>query len=288
MPRPRSPDRDRAYQLWLESGKKKLLKDIAAELGVSEVQVRKWKNQDKWDKGTLPKGKSNVTKSKPNKKTIAAVVEQAVETSDLDERQQLFCMLVANGNSNVSAYQKAYGCTYYAAATSATRLLKNDKIKAEVNRLKKERLEAQLLDEHDIFQWHLDIAQADITDFVTFGREEVPVMGAFGPVVDKKTKQPVMKMVNYVKFKDSSEVNGRLIKKVKLGKDGASIELYDAVAAMDWLAEHMSMGTDSQQTLAQELISAYQKGQEGRKKDGGTSVMHSCFMHRSLFILLRI
>lgn len=268
MPRPRSPDRDRAYQLWLESGKKKLLKDIAAELGVSEVQVRKWKNQDKWDKGTLPKGKSNVTKSKPNKKTIAAVVEQAVETSDLDERQQLFCMLVANGNSNVSAYQKAYGCTYYAAATSATRLLKNDKIKAEVNRLKKERLEAQLLDGHDIFQWHLDIAQADITDFVTFGREEIPVMGAFGPVVDKETKQPVMKMVNYVKFKDSSEVNGRLIKKVKLGKDGASIELYDAVAAMDWLAEHMSMGTDSQQTLAQELISAYQKGQEGRKKDG--------------------
>ena len=152
---------------------------------------------------------------------------------------------------------------------SATRLLKNDKIKAEVNRLKKERLETQLLDEHDIFQWHLDIAQADITDFVTFGREEVPVMGTFGPVIDKETKQPVMKMVNYVKFKDSSEVNGRLIKKVKLGKDGASIELYDAVAAMDWLAEHMSMGTDSQQTLAQELISAYQKGRERRRdKDG--------------------
>ena len=94
-------------------------------------------------------------------------------------------------------------------------------------------------------------------------------MGAFGPLVDKETKQPVTKIVNYVKFKDSSEVNGRLIKKVKLGKDGASIELYDAVAAMDWLAEHMSMGTDSQQTLAQELISAYQKGWERRRdKDG--------------------
>lgn len=271
MPRPRSPDRDRAYQLWLESGKKKLLKDIAAELGVSEVQIRKWKNQDRWDKGTLPKGKSNVTKQKPNKKTIAAVVGQTVESSDLDERQQLFCLLVANGNSNVSAYQKAYGCSYYAAATSANRLLKNDKIKAEVNRIKKERLEAQLLDEHDIFQWHLDIAQADITDFVTFGREEIPVMGAFGPLVDKETKQPVTKIVNYVKFKDSSEVNGRLIKKVKLGKDGASIELYDAVAAMDWLAEHMSMGTDSQQTLAQELISAYQKGRERRRDKDGES-----------------
>ena len=61
MPRPRSPNRDKAWQLWLESNKKRPLKDIAAELGVSEEQVRKWKNQDKWDKVTLPKRKSNVT-----------------------------------------------------------------------------------------------------------------------------------------------------------------------------------------------------------------------------------
>lgn len=64
MPRPRSPNRDKALRLWLESGKKRLLKDIAVELQVSEEQVRKWKNQDKWDKVTLPKMKSNVTKHK--------------------------------------------------------------------------------------------------------------------------------------------------------------------------------------------------------------------------------
>ena len=46
-----------------------MLKEIAAELGVSETQVRKWKSQDRWDddgKVTLPKesakGKGNVTK----------------------------------------------------------------------------------------------------------------------------------------------------------------------------------------------------------------------------------
>lgn len=38
MPSPRSPSRDRAKQLWLESGKKRLLKDIAEELQVSEEQ----------------------------------------------------------------------------------------------------------------------------------------------------------------------------------------------------------------------------------------------------------
>ncbi len=66
MPRARSPNRDKAHELWLASGKKRLLKDIASELGVSETQVRKWKCQDGWEKVTLPKdkekNKSNVTK----------------------------------------------------------------------------------------------------------------------------------------------------------------------------------------------------------------------------------
>lgn len=64
MARPRSPSRDKAKQLWLESGKKRMLKDIAEELQVSEEQIRKWKNQDKWDKVTLPNANSNVTKHK--------------------------------------------------------------------------------------------------------------------------------------------------------------------------------------------------------------------------------
>ena len=64
MARPRSPGRDKARQLWLESGKSRLLKSIAEELQVSEEQVRKWKNQDKWDKVTLPNENSNITKQK--------------------------------------------------------------------------------------------------------------------------------------------------------------------------------------------------------------------------------
>lgn len=71
MARARSPNRDKAYDLWIKSDKKRLLKDIAKELGVSQEQVRKWKNQDKWDLVTLPKetkakskDKGNVTKRK--------------------------------------------------------------------------------------------------------------------------------------------------------------------------------------------------------------------------------
>ncbi len=62
MPRQRSPKRDLAYRLWLDSDRKRKLKDIAADLEVSESQVRKWKNQDKWNSNVTNKAKGNVTK----------------------------------------------------------------------------------------------------------------------------------------------------------------------------------------------------------------------------------
>ena len=62
-----------------------------------------------------------------------------------------------------------------------------------------------MLDESDIFQKYMDIAFADITDFVEFGREEIPVMTMYGPleIKDDETgeKIKVTKEVNTVRFK---------------------------------------------------------------------------------------
>ncbi|MFF2016234.1 phage terminase small subunit [Paenibacillus sp. NPDC058177] len=57
MARERSPERDKARQMWLESGGTMKLVDIAAALSIGETQVRKWKSQDKW----AIELKSNVT-----------------------------------------------------------------------------------------------------------------------------------------------------------------------------------------------------------------------------------
>lgn len=66
MARERSPDRDKAKQMWLDSGRTMKLKDIAAELGIGETQVRKWKSQDKWatdlNSNVTNETKGNVTK----------------------------------------------------------------------------------------------------------------------------------------------------------------------------------------------------------------------------------
>ena len=198
-------------------------------------------------------------------KADAKTVESVMENTELTAEQQLFCILYAKTLNATQSYMKAYGCSYESAMTNSFRLLRNDRVKAEIQRLKKERFESQLFDEHDVFQWYLDIATASITDFVTFGRKEIQAMGAFGPITDKKTGAPVMREVNYVDFRESDQVDGRVIKKVKMGKDGASIELYDAMKAMEWLADHMAMGTGNQQKLAETIIGAYERRQKEMK-----------------------
>ena len=64
MARQRNPNRDKAKEMWLKSGGNMKLKDIAAELGVAENAVRKWKSEDKWEKERSDKTKRNAPKKK--------------------------------------------------------------------------------------------------------------------------------------------------------------------------------------------------------------------------------
>ncbi|MEW9080521.1 phage terminase small subunit-related protein [Terrisporobacter glycolicus] len=49
MARVRSPNRDKAYEIYKLNNGEILLKDIATQLDVKYTQVRKWKSQDKWE-----------------------------------------------------------------------------------------------------------------------------------------------------------------------------------------------------------------------------------------------
>lgn len=116
--------------------------------------------------------------------------------------------------------------------------------------MKQERLNREFLSESDIFQKYMDIAFADITDYMEFGIEEVPVMAMYGPVKvenpETKEKEILKKKVNVVRFKNSSEVDGTILAEVKQGKDGASIKLADRMKALQWLSDHMNMATEEQ------------------------------------------
>ena len=59
MARPRNPDRDKAFEIWLESKGTAKLKDIAIEIGIPDSRVRKWKTEDNWDQKIKERSDSN-------------------------------------------------------------------------------------------------------------------------------------------------------------------------------------------------------------------------------------
>ena len=221
----RAPDArvDQAKELY-QQGKK--LVEISAQLGVPEGTVRRWKHTYGWD-GERSGKKSERSKKKNERservKKAVAEVGQVIENPDLNDKQRLFCLYYVRCFNTTKAYQKAYGCDYATAASVGYRLLAKDGVRAEIQRLKQARLNRELLDESDIFQKYMDIAFADITDYVEFGREKVQVMGAFGPVM------------------------------ITQGKDGASVKLADRMKALEWLAAHMDLATDEQRSRMEHL-----------------------------------
>lgn len=252
MPKQRSPDSYKAEELYKQGMK---LVEIASQLNLPKGTVRRWKSTYGWDTERSDKNSERSHEKKNAQKTNGRAVEDAVEqvikNPDLTDKQRLFCVKYIRCFNATKAYQKAYGCSYETAMANGSELLRNTKIRDEIQRLKQNRLNREMLDEHDIFQKYMDIAFADITDYVEFGREGVQVMGAFGPVEikDPETGErvPLKKTVNTVRFKESDEVDGTLIAEVKQGKDGASVKLMDRMKALNWLAEHMDLATEEQQ-----------------------------------------
>lgn len=250
------------------------LVEIASQLNLPEGTVRRWKSTHKWESERSEK-KANVRKEK--KKTVAEEVKQVMENPDLTDKQQLFCLHYVRCFNATRAYQKAYEVDYSTAASIGYRLLGNAGVREEIARLKQNRLNRELLDEHDIFQKYMDIAFADITDFVEFGREEVQVMGAFGPIEvedpDTGEKVPLMKEINSVRFREAEKVDGTLITEVKQGKDGASIKLADRMKALDWLSSHMDLATAEQRAKMKRIeaqtarISGTESSEELQKLD---------------------
>lgn len=131
------------------------------------------------------------------------------------------------------------------------RHLRNPKINAEIARMKEEQTNELKLDVRDVLQKYIDIAFADITDFTTFGKKEQQVMGMFGPVEDDNGN-PIMEEINYVDFKDSSQVDGTIITEVKQGRDGISVKLADKMKALEMLSKYFDLLSDKDKKRLQE------------------------------------
>lgn len=258
MPKAKNKLVDDAFVLYRQGMK---LKDIAEQLGIPEGTIRRWKHTYEWDNERSEKI-TNVRKRRKRtvqvkNESVESEVKQIIENPDLTDKQRLFCVYYSRCFNATKAYQKAYGCSYETAMVEGSSHLRNPKIKSEILKLKQERLNREFLSEADIFQKYMDIAFADITDYVEFGIEEEPVMSMHGPVKikdpDTGEEKQLTQIVNTVRFKESTGIDGTILTEIKHGRNGSSIKLADRMKALEWLSKHMDLGTEEQRVRIEQI-----------------------------------
>lgn len=220
-------------------------KDIAAKYGVSINTVKSWKKRYAWSRNkktkSTQKGCTQNKKGAHKKEAVAEDVSQVVINDGLTDQQQLFCLYQSRMFNYTKAYMKACpGCTYASAAVLGSRLMKNQLIRETIEQLKQNHMNREMLKQEDIFQKYMDIAFADMNDYMSFGQEEIET--DYGP-----------RMINSVRLKESDQVDGTLITEVKQGRDGVSVKLADRMKAIDWLADHMDIATAEQKAKIEQI-----------------------------------
>lgn len=211
---------------------------IAEQLGVSPGTVRSWKSRYKWGEdtqsetnhATLQKKSATLRHGKQGNKMLDSEsdpsfdfeeTEAVLENSGLTEKQKLFCIHYIRSFNATKAYKKSHpDCSLDTAAVEGWRLLRNPKVVPYIKALKQSRLNREMISGSDIVQKYMDIAFADINDYVEIRR-------------------------GCIKFLDSKDFDGTLVKKISKGKVD-SIELPDRLQALKWLADHMDLATEKQ------------------------------------------
>ena len=232
----KNPLVDKAYELY-KSGMK--LVDIAGQLNCSAATIRTWKNRYKWDEnGCETFQKKNETQrnvSKEKKKREASAddgTKGTLQNDDLTSEQQMFCIYYSRTFNAAQSYQKAYGCKYESAMVRGSELLRNVKVRKEIERLKEIKRQQIVTGTEDIVELQMRIAFGDIGNVVEFGREDI------------ETKDGRMVTINSLRAKESSEVDTQLIKSITEGQNGLTVVMKDEQRAIDWLTKFFEMNPD--------------------------------------------
>ncbi|MGI6079020.1 MAG: terminase small subunit [Fastidiosipilaceae bacterium] len=235
---PKKPDWEKIRQEWEANGI--TLKALAEKHGVKLGTLKSRKSREKWTKDATKKdaaSKKKVATKKGNKKNTERPV---IENNNLTDKQRLFCLYYLKYFNATKAYQKAYKCSYEVANKNAYSLMVNHGIKSKIEQLKQERFNGVFLDAKAVLQKYIDIAFADITDYVEFGQEEMA------------DEQGNRFNVNRVKFRESADVDGTIITEVKQGKNGVSIKLADKMKALEFLSKYADLLSDSDRKRLQD------------------------------------
>ena len=228
------------------------LKDLAEKHGIKPATLRSRKNREKWQKRGSPddatqhatQRNKNATQRKnvATRKKVAPKAKEILESSDLEDWEEVFCLEYLKHFNKTKAYQKARpDISYQSANTLGPRLFAEVRIQKRLAELKSAKNEQLFIQASDIDEQWAKQAFADVSDFVEFGTE------IRAEIDDEGNLQEVIK--NFVRFKNASEIDGSLIQEVKMGRDGPVIKLYDKQKAMQELQKRLGDGNGGKQII---------------------------------------
>ncbi|WP_438497152.1 terminase small subunit [Paenibacillus sp. IHBB 3054] len=298
MAKKRDPKRAEAEQIWLDSGGKRDIVEIAASLGVPAGTVRGWKSKDNWEatlngeKESKPPEKSKKKKrnvpnintersvnqsERSNQKRNAPIREQPppqvdeADTGEPDEsgltpKQRIFVLeYLRTFNATQAAIAAGYSKkTAYAIGWEN---LRKPEIQAAIKQAKEQFTDELGLDIKRIIAEWMKIAFADTGDYVNFGSREFPLHTKKGdPVLDEDGKQ-LTGIQNFVNLVNSDAVDTSVISEVKEGKDGFSVKLYNKIEALKQLGKYKDYMDEETQLRVQKLQIELSSMTDGNKDE---------------------
>lgn len=230
------------------------LADLAEKHGIKLGTLKSRKSREKWSRDATEKDATKIKKVATIKEDAAKdeVVYFSDDDNGLNDKQRLFIAYYVKCWNATKAYQKAYPeCAYSTALTNGPALLRNTRIREEITKVRDGLTEDALLDKRTLIQKWIDIAFADITDYLKFGRQEEVIYNDDGqPKLDMNGNIKTYAF-NYVHLNESAEIDGSLITEVKQGKDGISVKLADKMKALEFLSKHMDLLNENERKQLQ-------------------------------------
>ena len=212
------------------------LADIAKKYDVSVSTVRSWKSRH-WGSGVAKKTQrvaKNVAVQKPTETAI-----DELSDSELTDKQKAFVLEYLRISNATQAYINVYDVDRKTAFVTGPRLLGNVRVQNEIKRLRKAKLQELGVDAFDLMEDMVVEARADIGDYIDFGRYDILHVDAEGDVKLDTDDNPEIFHKSWLQFKDKDKLDTKLIKSMRIGKDGPVVELHDRSKARQELLKYL-------------------------------------------------
>lgn len=159
----------------------------------------------------------------------------------LKEKQIAFCQYFVTGHNIKQAAIKA-GYSIDTARSHASNIRRKPECRRYIAWLKVRATRNTLINASELLEKYVRIAFSDITDFVDI-------------------------FPNRIQLKPSDQIDGQLVKSIKSGRDGISIELHDKMKALDFLSRYVEdMPKDWKQMIEERKLELMEKEFEFKKE----------------------